>query len=114
MNRYEIVVVEIVSPSTASKYRLELAPVIWKAAIMSTVATTPEHTFIPAGVPNRAENRPNPRGPPPSADAIASARSAPMIQVVPALARAKMNTTATTRPKISPAPVSVAVPLAAT
>jgi hypothetical protein len=34
-----------------------------------------------------------------------------MIQVVPALARAKMNTMAAIRPRISPAPVSVAYPV---
>src|SRR5580704_442075 len=54
MNKYEIVVVEIVSPSTAAKYLPELAPVIWNAAIMSTVATTPDSRFIPIGVPKRA------------------------------------------------------------
>jgi hypothetical protein len=47
MNRYEIVVVEIVSPSTAAKYRLESAPVIWKAAIISAVATSPP--WVPPG-----------------------------------------------------------------
>jgi len=40
------VVVEIVSPSTAAKYRLESAPVIWKAAIISTVDTSPDNRFI--------------------------------------------------------------------
>src|SRR4029077_18948607 len=64
MNRYEIVVVEIVSPSTAAKYRLESAPVIWKAAIISAVATSPDNRFIATGVPNPAENRPSTRGPP--------------------------------------------------
>jgi hypothetical protein len=83
MNRYEIVVVEIVSPSTAAKYRPESAPVIWKAAIISTVDTVPESRFIATGVPNRAENRPRPRGPPPSAEATASVRSEPMSHVVP-------------------------------
>ncbi len=34
-----------------------------------------------------------------------------MIQVVPALARAKMNTMAAIRPRISPAPVNVAYPV---
>ena len=72
MNRYEIVVVEIVRPSTAEKYLLALPPVIWKAAIMSTVATTPESRFIAIGVPNRAENLPRIRGPPPSSEATAS------------------------------------------
>src|SRR6476660_5635020 len=86
MNRYEIVVVEIVSPSTAAKYRLESAPVIWKAAIISTVATSPDSRFIATGVPNLAENRPRTRGPPPSSAATASVLSEPMIQVVPALA----------------------------
>jgi hypothetical protein len=37
-----------------------------------------------------------------------------MIQVVPALARAKMNTMAAIRPRTSPAPVSVADPSEAT
>lgn len=37
-----------------------------------------------------------------------------MIQVVPALARAKMDTMAAIRPRISPAPVSVADPSEAT
>src|SRR5690349_23870996 len=105
MNRYEIVVVEIVSPSTAAKYRLESAPVIWKAAIIRTVDTSPDNRFIATGVPNLAENRPSTRGSPPSTEATASVLSEPMIQVVPALARAKMKTMAATRPRISPAPV---------
>src|SRR5579863_2573334 len=113
MNRYEIVVVEIVSPSTAEKYLAALPPVIWKAKIISAVATTPEHKFIPIGVPNREENLPRTRGPAPSAQATAWFRSEPMIQVVPALARAKMKTTATIRPRTRPAPVRVA-PLAET
>ena len=71
MNRYEIVVVEIVSPSTAEKYLAALPPVIWKAMIMSTVATSPESRFIPTGVPNLAENLPKLRGPPPSTQATA-------------------------------------------
>ena len=96
-------VVEIVRPSTASKYLFAL--VILKARIMSTVATTPDSTFIPAGVPNRAENLPRTLGPPPSTDAIASVRSAPMIHVVPALARAKTKMTAVSRPSSSPPPV---------
>ena len=104
MNRYEIVVVEMVSPSTAAKYRLESAPVIWKAAIISTVDTSPDNRFIATGVPNLAENRPSTRGPPPSSAATASVLSEPMIQVVPALARAKMNTIAAIRPRTSPAP----------
>src|ERR1700683_1754418 len=113
INRYEIVVVEMVSPRTAEKYLAALPPVIWKAAIVSAVATRPERTFIEIGVPNLAENLPKTRGPAPSSQATAWLRSGPRIQAVPALARAKMKTTATIRPRTSPAPVSVA-PLAET
>src|SRR2546430_3431459 len=91
MNRYEIVVVEMVSPSTAAKYRLEFAPGIWKAAIISTVDTSPDNKFIATGGPNLAENPPSTRGPPPSSAATASGLSQTIIQGVPALARGKMN-----------------------
>ena len=66
------------------------------------------------GVPKRSEKWPRTRGPPPSAAAIASLRSAPMIQVAPAEAIAQMNVTAVTSPSTLPAPVSVTVPSPAT
>src|SRR6516165_1297896 len=64
MNRYEVVVVEIVRPRTAAKYLLALPPVILKASTMSTVATVPDSRFIATGVPNRLENRPRALVPP--------------------------------------------------
>jgi hypothetical protein len=89
-------VVEMTRPSTTVKYFSALPPVMAKASTMTAVAAIPEHRFTAIGVPNRAENRPRNRGPAPSSAAMACARSAPMIQVVPLVSSARTNATAIT------------------
>jgi hypothetical protein len=93
---YEIVVVEMTSPSTTVKYFKALPPVIAKASTMTAVAAIPEQKLTTIGVPNRAENLPMNRGAAPSSAAIAWARSAPMIQVVPLVSSASTKATAIT------------------
>ena len=58
--------VEIVTPSTASKYLAALPWVICWARMTTMVATTPLNTFTRTGVPNRALITPSVRGPAPS------------------------------------------------
>src|SRR5437763_11238698 len=112
--RYEIVVVEMASPSTAAKYFSALPPDSQNASSITIVEKTPVSTFTVTGVPNRREIRPNSRGAEPSKPAAACVRSAPMIQVVPLDSSAQMNVIAARSPSTLPAPVSVTVPSAAT
>ncbi len=56
---YEIVVVEIASPSTALKYFSELPDVSTEAKIITSVATTPERRLTTIGVPQRFEKTPS-------------------------------------------------------
>ena len=66
MPRYEIRVVEIARLRATAKNLYVFPPVISSAATKMTVDTTPESTFTRSGVPNRAENLPEQRGPAPS------------------------------------------------
>ena len=59
-------VVEIVTPSTASKYLAALPLVIWCASTTTTVATMPLKIFTRTGVPYLALITPRNRGPDPS------------------------------------------------
>src|SRR2546429_10025331 len=114
MNRYEIVVVEMASPSTAEKFLFESPLESMNASAITTVDSIPDSTLANIGVPNRDENRPSNLGPAPSNAATASARSAPINQVAPLDALASMNPSAATSPINFPSPVSVTVPSAAT
>ena len=88
--------VEMTRPSTTVKYFSAFPPVIAKASTITAVAAIPEQMFTAIGVPNLAENRPRKRGAAPSSAAMACARSAPMIQVVPLVSSARTKAMAIT------------------
>src|SRR5690349_6648082 len=72
-------------------------------------AKIPDSRLTAIGVPHRPEKIPSSRGPAPSYEATAWARSAPMIQVVPLDSSAQMNPAAAIVPSTLPVPVRVAV-----
>lgn len=80
ISAYEITVVRVDIDSTTAK---AFEPASFVASTKNAVEITPESRLTLIGVPNRAEKRPRNSGPQPSMHPIASARSAPMIHVVP-------------------------------
>src|SRR6185312_3230205 len=102
-----MVVVSRATPSTAPKYFADEPLDSSWASTITAVDMMPDIRLTLTGVPKRDENDPRNRGPQPSNEATASARSAPMIQVVPLDSSAQMNIRAIRSPSTVPAPDSV-------
>src|SRR5262245_11105650 len=77
---YDTTVVSVAIESTTAN---AFEPASFVASTKNSVEIRPDRMFTFTGVPKRAENVPSTRGPQPSMQPIASARSAPMIHVVP-------------------------------